>query len=264
MCPVLFHIGNFPVRSFGIVLIIGFLVGMWIARRRAPRYGIDPARLWDLAVLLIVFGVLGARVTYILQEWDHYSQHRDQIFSVQFDGLTSFGGLIFGVIVMAIWCKRTKTSFLTAMDVFAVPLLIAHAIGRVGCLLNGCCFGGETTLPWGVHFHDVPGVHHPAQVYDSLMSVGLAGLLIFLENRRRTADRASALAPGQSMALMFLFYGLSRFIYEFWRAGSSSTYWGSLPITQAQAMAGVLVLVGAVLFVLFGRRRTQTQEASAA
>lgn len=255
MFPVLFHIGSFPVRSFGILLIIGFFVGMMIAKKRAPRYGIDPNRLWDLAILLIVFGVLGARVVYIAQEWSYYSQHRNEIFSLKFDGLTSFGGLLFGLIVMVIWCKRTKTSFLAAMDVFAVPLLVAHAIGRVGCLANGCCYGGPTNLPWGVHFHDVLGIHHPAQIYDSLMTLGGVGLLLLAERRH--------LAPGQSMSLMFLFYGLSRFIYEFWRAGSSSTYWGSLPITEAQVMAGALVVAGFVMFLIFGRRGIATQEAPA-
>ena len=100
------------------------------------------------------------------------------------------------------------------------------------------------------------GIHHPAQIYDSLMSLGGVALILLAERRH--------LAPGQSMSLMFLFYGLSRFIYEFWRAGSSSTYWGSLPITEAQAMAGTLVLVGAVMFVIFGRRRIAPQEAPAA
>ncbi|HRI43870.1 MAG TPA: prolipoprotein diacylglyceryl transferase [Fimbriimonadaceae bacterium] len=262
MCPVLFHIGSFPVRSFGLVLIVGFLVGIWMARRRASRFGLDGDKLWDLAILLIVFGVLGSRLAFIVQEWDHFSRNTKEIYSLQFDGLTSFGGIILGLIVMVIWTRRTKTSFLSAMDVFAVPFLVASAIGRFGCLMNGCCFGGPTDLPWGVHFVDVPGVHHPAQIYDSLMCLAGAGLIAWTE-RRRLASGAS-LVPGRSMSLMFLAYGISRFIYEFWRAGQSSTYWGSLPITQAQAVAGLLALVGLTLYFVLGRRgRPSPHEAPA-
>lgn len=252
MCPVLFHIGSFPVRSFGLVLMVGFLVGIWMARRRASRFGLDGDKLWDLAILLIVFGVLGSRLAFIVQEWEYFSQNRSEIFSLQFDGLTSFGGIILGLVVMAIWTRRTKTSFLSAMDVFAVPFLVASAIGRVGCLLNGCCYGGPTGLPWGVHFEHVPGAHHPAQIYDSLMVLVGAAFISWSERRRLAAG--ASLVPGRSMSLMFLVYGLSRFIYEFWRAGQSSTYWGSLPITQAQAMAGFLAVLGLVLYVFLGRR----------
>jgi|DewCreStandDraft_4_1066084.scaffolds.fasta_scaffold138158_1 phosphatidylglycerol:prolipoprotein diacylglycerol transferase len=262
MCPELFHIGNFPVRSFGLVLVVGFLVGIWMARRRASRFGLNPEKLWDLAILLIVFGVLGSRLAFIVQEWDHFSRHTNEIFSLRFDGLTSFGGIILGLVVMTIWCRRTKTPFLAAMDVFAVPFLVASAIGRVGCLLNGCCYGGPTDLPWGVHFVDVPGAHHPAQLYDSLMCLAGAGLIAWSERRRLASGEP--LVQGRSMSLMFLAYGVSRFIYEFWRAGSSSTYWGSLPITQAQAMAGLLALVGLALYVVLGRRgRTYPREAPA-
>lgn len=254
MCPVLFKIFGFEVRSFGIMLVIGFVVGLMIAKRRAPRYGLDPSRIYDLGILLVLLGVIGARLAYIVQEWPQFAADPKSLYSLKFDGLTSFGGLIFGLLGMLIWSKRTKTSMLAALDVFAVPVLVAHAIGRIGCLLNGCCYGGLTDLPWGVHFEGITSRHHPAQIYDSLMCLGGAALLILAERR--------GLARGQSMSLMFFFYGLSRFIYEFWRAGSSSTYWGSLPITQAQAMAGLLVILGAVMFAVFGKRRIPALETS--
>lgn len=256
MCPVLFHIGSFPVRSFGIALVVGFIISLWIAKARAAKYGIDPAKVWDLAFGLLIFGVLGARVLFILQELPYYLKHTNELLSPQFEGLTSFGGILAGLIVVTIWSRRHKVAFGAVLDMLAVPFLVAHAVGRVGCLLNGCCYGGPTNLLWGVQFPDVTGLHHPAQIYDSLMTLAGAGLLVAIEKRKH-------LLFGQSFSLMLVIYGASRFIFEFWRAGSSSTYWGSLPITQAQAMAAVLVIVGVVTYSLIGRRRRAEVNAAA-
>src|SRR4051812_5473146 len=133
MYPVLFQIGSFKVHSYGVVLIIGFLVGLFIARKRAPRYGINPNKLSDVAFIALIAGVLGARILFLIQEppkdWHEY-------FSPEFAGLTSFGGLIGGALVMALWARKNKISMRALLDVFGPPLLVAHAIGRVGCLLN--------------------------------------------------------------------------------------------------------------------------------
>lgn len=256
MYPILFHIGSFPVRSFGVALVIGFVIGLSVAKRRAARYGIDPGKVWDLAFGLLIFGVLGARVLFILQELPYYLKHTNEIISPQFEGLTSFGGILAGLIVILVWSKRHQVSAGAVLDMFAVPFLIAHAVGRVGCLLNGCCFGGPTDLPWGVHFLDLPGLHHPAQIYDSLMTLGGVAILVAIEKSKH-------LLNGQSFSLMLVIYGASRFIFEFWRAGSSSTYWGSLPITQAQAMALGLVLTGGIAYAIIGKRNRTRSEMAA-
>ncbi len=247
MLPVLFHVGSFPIRSFGVALIVGFVLALLMAKARAPRYGIEPSKVWDLAFGLLIFGVLGSRVLFILQELPYYLKHTNELFSPQFEGLTSFGGILAGFVVIVVWSRRHRVPIGAVLDMFAVPFLIAHAVGRIGCLLNGCCYGGPTDLPWGVHFHDVAGIRQPAQIYDTLMTLAGAGLLLWIEKHRH-------LLLGQSFSLMLVIYGASRFIFEFWRAGSSSTYWGNLPITQAQAMALLLVLAGSIAFALVGRR----------
>lgn len=245
MKPVLFHIGQFPVHSYGVAIMVAFLAGVALARARAIKAGIDVGKVLDISIWTLMAGILGARVTYIVQDLDYYLKHTDELFSPQFQGLTSFGGLIFGIPVFIWLTKRSGINVRTMLDVAAPSFLVGHAIGRIGCLLNGCCHGGVCDLPWGVPLANRVGLYHPAQVYDSLLNLGALALLLVMERRWTAA--------GKTFAMMLVLHGLTRFAYEFWRAGSSSTYWGSLPVTEAQVAALVVSLIGGILFWRFGR-----------
>ncbi|HEY0868558.1 MAG TPA: prolipoprotein diacylglyceryl transferase [Fimbriimonas sp.] len=264
MHPVLFRIGNFEVPSFGVMMVLAFLAGMWIATVRAQRYGITKQQIQDASFWALLAGILGARIVFIVQEIPYYLEHPDQLLTLRFQGLTSFGGLIFGALAVMVWCRRNRVPVLNMLDVAAPGFLIGHVIGRFGCLLNGCCFGSACPpdTPWAITVSGSPYLHHPAQVYDALMNAVVLGLLLLLERR-------NALRLGEMTGLTLALHGLTRFIYEFWRAGTveevrknvaSSTYWGSLPITQAQAMALVLVLVGFGVTVYYHRRKRETVE----
>lgn len=267
MLPVLFKIGSFPVRSFGIMILIAFLSAIWLIRRRAAKFGFDGHKVTDLAFYLLIAGILGARVLFLIQELPYYSKHLDQVFSLKFEGLTSFGGIIFAVPVMVWWARKHQASYAKLFDLFAPAFMLGHVFGRVGCLLNGCCYGGvcDAKFPLGVHFADAPGLHHPAQAYDSVMNLIGLGILLAYEKR--------GFRPGQGVGAFLVLHGLTRFIYEFWRAGTddqvrtglaSSTYWGSLPITQAQGVALAMMLIGGVVWFFAGRREPRQVEPVAA
>jgi phosphatidylglycerol:prolipoprotein diacylglycerol transferase len=256
MRPILFYVFNFPVHSFGVMLVIAFLVGLLIARSRAARYGIDPNKLVDGFVISLIIGIIGARLAFIVQEIPYYSAHPKELFSPQFAGITSFGGIAFGLTSILIWAKRNKINGLAVLDTAGPAFLIAHAIGRIGCLLNGCCYGGvcSTALPWKIHVEGNPLWHHPAQIYDSLMNVAAFFLVIALQNKNRTL--------GQTFALAMALHGLARFIYEFWRGGddaavargdASSTYWIGW-LTQAQAVAALMSIAALVMYYILDRR----------
>jgi len=248
MRPILFHIGSFPIRSYGLMILVGFFAGMWLIRKRAEKYGLDPQKVMDPCFYALVAGILGARVVYLLQEFGYYSKHINEVFSLNFAGLTSFGGFLFGAVAVMWWAAKNRIRIATLLDLFAPGFMLAHVFGRVGCFLNGCCYGGvcDASLPWATKFADAPGFHHPAQLYDSLMNLAGIGLLVWYERSR--------LRPGQITGAFLFLHGLARFIYEFWRAGTddqvaknlaSSTYWGSLPITQAQGVALLMCILGA-------------------
>lgn len=252
MYPILFKVFGFPIHSYGVMIVVAFVVGAWLARRRAASHGLEPAKLVDGLLGALIVGIIGARLFFILQDLPYYSRHPHELWSVQVAGVTSFGGILFGLIYLFAWAKKKSVPVWSVFDTIAPPFLIASAIGRVGCLLNGCCYGIACTdnLPWKIHVPDAAGWHHPAQIYDSLMCLLAYGLVVLAEKRNT--------APGQSFSLAMMGFGLSRFIYEFWRAGTdqqvasgaaSSTYWIGW-LTQAQAVAGAMVLLGVVIYVV--------------
>ena len=153
MLPELFRIGDFPIRSFGVMLLIGFAVGNWLAVRRAGKYGIDKDALTSLAVWAVLMGVLGARVFWVLQEWSFYSKNPSEILKVTVGGMSIYGGIVFGLLTVLIWCRRTKVPFPVVFDLLAAPALVMHGFGRIGCFLNGCCYGSPCELPWAVTVH---------------------------------------------------------------------------------------------------------------
>ena len=254
MHPILFKIFGFEVHTFGVMIAIAFVASLSLARKRAPRWGISADDITDASVVTILLGVLGARVVFILQDLPHYLKNLHELFSVQFEGLTSFGGILFGFIYLAIWSARRKIPLVAVLDVVAGPLLVGQAIGRVGCLFNGCCYGGLCPVgtPWGIHVDTFGDLHHPAQIYESFMDLGGLFLLLRMEKR--------GLSPGQSFAAGLMLYGMARFIYEFWRLGSTSSALGPLPISDAQVVAASMVIVGFALFLIFKKRATVRQE----
>lgn len=259
MYPVLFQIGPVPIRAYGLLLVIGFIVGILIARKRAAARGVDPEKIWDISFWLIFAGILGARVLFIAQEWSHYSKNMGEILSLQFNGLTSFGGLIFGGLALVFLVKKHKMNLATTADIFGIPVLVAHAIGRMGCLLHGCCYGHKTDHWFAVHIVGEVGQYVPAQIYDALMCLAAVGLVLLFERKR-----AGRIHPGQSFALAMVGWNISRFIYEFWRAGETSTYMGSTKITDAQALTLAMALIFVIVFFVAGKRNQPSQVSSQA
>lgn len=245
MIPKLISIGPFTVYSYGFLLFLGFIAGIFLARKRAKRFGIEPDSIYDLAFWAILLGILGARGLFILQDLPHYTKNPREIFT-QFSGLTSFGGLLGGFLGVLIYAKRAKQRLWPVLDTVAPSFLLAHAIGRIGCLLNGCCHGFACDLPWAIPIQGQPGRYHPAQAYDSLMNIAMLLLLLRFERR--------GLAAGQTFGAMLFLHGITRVIYELWRAGTSSTTISGLPITEAQVAAALISLVGLVVYITGNRR----------
>lgn len=261
MHPTFFEVPGtgFRVGSYGVLLMIGVIAALFLARKRAPQFGIHPDRLYDALFWMLIPGILGARLAYVAQNWTYYMEHQSELWSLQFMGLTSFGGMIGGFIGFYAWSKKSKTNLWPLLDVVGIPVLVAHAFGRIGCLLNGCCHG----FPGG-DWYCVPrydqtghflGTFAPAQIYDTVMCIIFAAALFRLESKMKPAI-------GQSFGLAVAAYGLSRFIYEFWRSGDDPAngylrdHLGSLPISSGQAMALAVLAAGLVIMAV---RRSKPQ-----
>lgn len=252
MYPELFRIGGIPIRSWGVMLIIGFFLGYWVAVRRAEKFGIRKNLVIDVAVWALIAGVIGARVGWVLQDWGYYSRHPLDALKLTEGGMTSYGGVAFGVFGMWVWSRRAGVRFLDVLDLLAAPGALMVAIGRIGCFLNGCCYGAPCALPWAVSTRPDAGpsyMGHPAQLYDTLMMLAAFAILMFYEKRDKQRK------PGRYAALFLVLYGISRFIYEIFRAGYSST--SSIKgfvLTDGQVAAIVMFVAGIIWFAMASRR----------
>jgi phosphatidylglycerol---prolipoprotein diacylglyceryl transferase len=251
--PQLFHIGRFFLPTYGLLVASGVLVGLWISVRNSERQGIDPDKAWNLGILVVLCGIIGAKILYIINDWQTYSQHPSEIFSVstlQAGGVFS-GGLIAALLAAAWYMRRNRMPTLATCDAFAPGLALGHAIGRVGCFAAGCCFGKETHAFWGVTFHNefaklnsgTPlGVPlQPTQLFESAVELANFFILMWLFKRKKF--------EGQVIGAYLFLYGVARFFLEFLRddPGRGEVFGGAM--TGTQLIAILLVIAGGLLWL---------------
>ena len=150
MFPQLFHIGKFFLPTYGFLVSMGVLIGLWISVKNAERLGINGDNAWNFGILLVLSGIIGSKVLYIINDWSIYSAHPADIFSIstlQAGGVFS-GGLLAAFVAAAWYVRRHHMPALGTCDAFSPGLALGHAIGRVGCFAAGCCYGKPTTHFW--------------------------------------------------------------------------------------------------------------------
>jgi phosphatidylglycerol:prolipoprotein diacylglycerol transferase len=275
MHPILFHIGNFPIRAYGTLIVIGFLVGLWRAMRlctrrmvteppNSPRR-IHPDIVFDLGILGLLVGLIGARILFVLLDLAYYKQHPFKIFQLWEGGLSLHGGMLFGILFLILFSRRKHVPLLPLADIAAPSWAIAYAFGRIGCLLNGCCYGAVCNLPWAVRFPDerFPNAHptiytppsHPTQLYGTLFNLVFFCWLLWWEKRPRR--------DGEMFFGYIAMYGAYRFIVEMFRAGATSTYLiPSLHLTDTHIVSIVMVLLGLFGIHWLRRHRPAYQDAA--
>lgn len=251
MHKVLFHVGNYPVHSWGLLLMLGFAIAVWRAAKVGPRlYGIVPDSVLDVSLWGLLGGIIGGRIGYVLQNIPEFSANPGSIFAIWTGGMTSFGGFIGGIGAGVIVCQFRKIRISDMMDLAAVSLPIGYGIGRIGCFLNGCCYGGECDLPWAVNTTWDDGlIHrsHPAQLYSAFAALCIYLLLLPLERRRRFR--------GQIMLAFAFYYGVYRFFIEFIREGATAQLSSIAHLTTGQLMSLAVAVLAAILYAVLGSRR---------
>jgi phosphatidylglycerol---prolipoprotein diacylglyceryl transferase len=259
MHPVLLQLGPFTIYTYGVLVATGVLLGLWYARRQAPRAGLDPDKVWNLGIYMVLIALILAKVWLVLTSWSYYVHHLRQLFSMETfqSGGTFYGGILGAIATILLYTYFQKMPLLAVMDTFGAALPLGHAIGRLGCFAAGCCYGKPTTVPWGVVFKNPAaaqlagtplGVHlHPTQLYEASLEMLNFLFLVWLGGRQTFR--------GQLIGAYFMLYGLERGIIEFFRGdpGRTMLFHGSVSLMQLVSIA--LVLTGAFLWAR-GLRQT--------
>ncbi len=240
------------LHTYGLMLILGFAVAAWLACREAPRRGIDP----NIALPLLGWSIVACRALFVALDPGHFRSWGEMI-RIWDGGLSFHGSLFAAPLVVAYYARRNKIRFGTLADIIAPSVFLGYAIARVGCFLNGCCYGSACDLPWAVQFHAegrASGIltppSHPAQLYSSILALGM----FWLMQRAKVSPRFNRFS-GQLALLFFALYAVERAIVEVFRRGATAgTISDSSSLTQAQLFSVVMLVVVAVLWNILARR----------
>ena len=263
--PVIFSFNIFgltiTLHWYGVLVMLGVIVGGWLAEKEVARRGENGAIVWDAVVWLIPAGVIGARLWYVVNATlggnDYYMQNPLQIFNIPAGGLHFFGGLLFGAVALFYYSRRYKLDLWLFLDAVAPVTLIGQAVARPANFINQELYGQPTTLPWGIPidaYHRIAEYSnlvmyptettrfHPTFAYEMIWNFAAAGLLLWLS--RRFADKAK---PGALLAGWLILAGVGRALIEFFRPdqpkipGTIISY--SALVSALMAVVGVILLL---------------------
>ncbi len=315
MYPELFELPliHLTVKSYGLMMVIGFLSAVALIRRLSRDITPDPQMITNAALYSLIGGVVGARLFYVIHYFKNFRDRPLDVFAIWHGGLELLGGVILAITIIFLYLLYHKLPVRKYLDILAIGLMLALVFGRIGCFLNGCCWGRPADLPWAVHFPyksfaylsqvnadpernrtepylELPSEYissidtdgtiypkeieeltegqkvkvtkgeyrcmgvHPTQLYASGLALGLTGLLYLFWRRARRAEQAGRTnifltRSGQTFGLMFIVYGITRFLLELVRDDNP---FGFLGLTISQNLGLVMVGLGIVLIVVFG------------
>ena len=253
MHPIAFHIGSFAVHSYGVMIALAFLAGLWTATRRARRENISSERIGDVTLWLMLGAIVGARFVYVTTYWknEFADQPISEIFKIWNGGLVYYGGLIGAAITGIAYLRWKKMPLWKTADVFAPSIALGSVFGRIGCLLNGCCYGRACDLPWAISFPpgnplDAPTTPvHPTEIYDALLNLALYFFLAWLFRRKKF--------DGQIFATYLICYAIARSFVEYFRGDYPANHIHA-GLTSAQLASVPIFVIGVALATILSRR----------
>ena len=321
MHPELFEVPivHLVIRSYGMMMVIGFLSAVTVIRYLSRHFTTNPQHITNAALYSLIAGVVGARTFFVIHYYDQFRDNPLRVLEIWGGGLELLGGVLLAIAVILFYIHYHQLPMRHYLDALAIGLVVALVFGRIGCFLNGCCYGKPTDLPWGVRFPygsfayqsqtradlernrpqpyiDLPGSYfgytdargehvpdlkpmseltaeqralvthgkyrclavHPTQLYSSAGAVMLGGILLLFLRRSQRGDESGVYPflarPGSTFGLMFILYGIGRFLMEFVRDDNPYEI-ASLTISQLLSLGLIALGIG----VMIGFARAQPE-----
>lgn len=256
--PPGFHLGPLEIRFYGIAYVVAFVVGTAIARRHLMRRGVSPRVSSDIAFWAIVFGLVGARLYFVVQSgWWWYLTHPQHIFAIWEGGMAFFGAIFAALLVLIVMARRRHINFWDLLDAGALFAAVGQPIGRLGNVMNGEILGPPSNLPWAIRYTNPASMapqhgvaYQPANLYEAAGALLILGVLLYLRRR--------GVPPGIMGLAYLVLYPVSQLIVFYWRTDyeTPAVWWG---LKQAQLTSlAVLLTIVPVFFVAWLRYRRRT------
>ncbi|MBN1627543.1 MAG: prolipoprotein diacylglyceryl transferase [Deltaproteobacteria bacterium] len=251
MHPNLFSIGPFSLHTYGLLIAIGFVSGLIVAIRIGKRHGIDSQHIMDMSLLLIISGIIGSRIIYVLMNASYYLENPLDIFKIWQGGLVFSGGLLGAVIAGWFYIRRHGFNIWQIGDIYAPAIAIAQSIGRIGCFMAGCCYGRPTSVSWGVTFTNPDSIAplniplHPTQLYSSFSNLIIFIIVMILGSRKKF--------DGQVFIWYLILHSTARLLIERFRGDDRGMFPGTgWSMTQ---FITILILFSAISALFYLKSR---------
>lgn len=258
--------GPFTVYSYGALLAASYLLGLRLAMWRASQRGLDPRRVLDLGIYIIISALIGAKLLLVVTDPGQFAGSlRDNALTLLRSGGVFYGGLITAVLVAFWYIARHGLPFWTTCDVFAPAIALGHVTGRLGCLAAGCCYGRPTDVSWAIVFTNPLAAMnvgtplnvplHPTQLYEAGAELLILGVLLATERRGRYF-------AGRTFWLYMLLYAVSRFVIEIYRGDPRGMVFDIF--STSQFISVVLAPLSVGMLVWLSRARPEVPARAAA
>jgi phosphatidylglycerol:prolipoprotein diacylglycerol transferase len=258
--PELLSLGPITLYTYGVLLASSYLLGLWLAMRRARAWGLDANRVLDLGIYIIIAALVGAKLLLLIVDFDQFRRAPGELLSLARSGGVFYGGLILAVVVAFWYIAKHRMPFWTTCDVFAPGIALGHVTGRLGCFAAGCCYGRPTDVSWAVIFTDPKAAAnvgtplgvalHPTQLYEAGTELLVLVLLLATEKKGRQFQ-------GRTFWCYMFLYAVSRFIIENYRGDPRGEFLG---MSTSQFISVVLAPLSLIMLIWLSRSSPDTEQ----